>query len=105
MIIFNIKPDSQNITIDVEIHPYDPAKTPRKKVNTVDVEKYLTENDIEFGHCISESFLNNNGGRNKGTWVFEKKNLDKPAEKVILTKEKKTAPKKRKSRAKKTTSK
>jgi len=105
MIIFNIKPSFQNITVDVEVQPYDPAKTPRKKVCTADVEKHLIENDIEFGDCVSESFLNNRSGETKGTWIFERKTLDKPAEKVILTKEEKPAPKKRKSRAKKTTSK
>ena len=104
MIIFNVKQSFQNITVDAEIHPYDPAKTPRKKVSTADVEKYLIENDIEFGQCISESFLNNNGGRTKGTWIFERKALDKSAEKVILTKEEKPASK-NKSKAKKKTSK
>ena len=107
MIIFNVKSNFQNITVDVELRAFDPTKTPRKKVYTADVEKYLVENSIEFGDCISESYLNNRSGATKGTWIFEKKikkTLDKPAEKVILVKENKTEPKK-KSKAKKKTSK
>ena len=52
--------------------------------------------------------LEKEGDDKIGTWEFEEiedKSLDKPAEDVILTKEDKPAPKKRKSRAKKTTKK
>ena len=105
MSIFKVSEEEGNIVVEVSLLPYDPMKTPRKKVSTGDVENHLRENSIKFGKCIQPSGLNNrNPDQLNGIWIFEKKLLDKPAERVILTKEKRPATKK-KSRAKKTTSK
>jgi hypothetical protein len=71
---------------------------------TSEVKQFLKNSGVEFGNCIQESDLNNSYAEScTGTWIFEKKTIkkvDKPAEKVILSKEKKTLPNK-KSKAKK----
>ena len=106
MSIFEIKTEEEEgkVIVSATLVPYNPSRTPRKKVATGDVENHLKENNVEFGKCIQECSLNNRTpAALSGTWIFEnkvEKTLDKPAEKVILVKENKTEPKK-KSKAKK----
>ena len=90
----------------------------RQKITTDDMLEILREKGYSMNgenwnwkltkESLNKSVKNWREHTKRATWVFEKKTikpLDKPAEEVILTKEKKPAPKKRKSRAKKTTSK
>ena len=106
MSIFKINTEEDKIIVSATIVPFNPARTPRRKVTTNDVENHLKENDIEFGECVQSAGLNNRSpDALSGTWIFEKKKLDKPAKNVILTKEKKPASKKNKISAKKTSKK
>jgi len=76
------------------------------KVETKDIVSELLKRDISHGKVLGTKTLKNYRPEDiAGTWIFEKKKLDKPAESVILPiEEEKPAPKK-KSKAKKTTSK
>jgi len=105
MDIFKITTEDDKIIVEGNLKPHDPRSQRRMSLGTAHVVQFLTDSEIEFGSCIQESELNNSYADScTGTWIFEKKKLDKPAEKVILSKEKKAAPKK-KSKAKKKTSK
>ena len=83
------------------------TKRVKIRVQTEDVVSRLSEKGIKHGNAIQVADVRNWQEQSRsGTWIFEKKKLDKPAESVILPiEEEKPAPKKRKSRAKKTTSK
>ena len=110
---FDVKEEDEKIIVFVEV-PHatrnSVPKIPRVLIQTNDIIRELKERGISHGKALKGSDEIHSWERHltKGTWIFEKKTekpLDKPAEKVILTKEKKTAPKKRISRALKTTNK
>ena len=106
---FNIEEKDGKVFVFVEI-PYkrefedSPITGARIRMTTEDVVARLAEEKVSHGNAIQEANLFNwRGDTRQGTWIFEKKTIkkvDKPAEKVILSKEKKTLPKK-KSKAKK----
>jgi|TARA_R110000787_G_C13375436_1_gene441277 hypothetical protein len=110
---FNIEEKDGKVFVFVEI-PYkrefesSPITGARIRMTTEDVVARLAEEKVSHGNAIQEANLFNwRGDTRQGTWIFEKKTrkkVDKPAEKVILSKEKKTLPNK-KSKAKKKTSK
>jgi hypothetical protein len=111
MSIFKVKTEEDKIVVEATLNPYDPKRNPRQKVNTQHAESYLKENGIKHGKCIkSVNLCNSAHDALSGTWIFEhfekkiEKPLDKPAEKVILSKEEKPSLK-NKSKAKKKTSK
>jgi hypothetical protein len=108
MDIFNITTEDNRVIVKVNLLPHNPKSTPRQQVATGTVVQHLNQVGVEFGNCLQEAYVNNSNIEYlSGTWIFEKKIeklLDKPAEKVILSKEKKTLPNK-KSKAKKKTSK
>ena len=60
---------------------------------------YLKDKGYPDVECIKGGTFSNRRATEEN-WIFSKKALDKPAEKVILSKEKKAAPK-NKSKAKK----
>ena len=106
---FNIEEKDGKVFVFVEI-PYkrefedSPITGARIRMTTEDVVARLAEEKVSHGNAIQEANLFNwRGDTRQGTWIFEKKTrkkVDKPAEKVILSKEKKAAPK-NKSKAKK----
>ena len=104
MSIFKVKTEEDKITVHAELKPYDPKYNPRKTITTGQAESFLKESGIEHGKCLNPMDLcNSNANYCTGTWIFEKKTtkpLDKPTEKVILSKEEKPALK-NKSKAKK----
>ena len=110
---FNIEEKDGKVFVFVEI-PYkrefesSPITGVRIRMTTEDVVARLAEEKVSHGNAIQEANLFNwRGDTRQGTWIFEKKTIkkvDKPAEKVILSKEKKTEPK-NKIKAKKKTSK
>ena len=94
-----ISEKGENILVKITSPIYDPLKTPRIRIDTRDIANYLENNGYPSAECVEGcSFSNRNS--TEASWIFSKKTLDKPAEKVILSKEKKAAPKK-KSKAKK----
>ena len=106
---FNIEEKDGKVFVFVEL-PYkrevedSPITGVRIRMTTEDVVARLAEEKIGHGIAIQEANLINwRDDTRQGAWIFEKKarkKVDKPAEKVILSKEKKAAPKK-KSKAKK----
>jgi len=110
---FNIEEKDGKVFVFVEL-PYkrevedSPITGVRIRMTTEDVVAKLAEEKVSHGIAIQEvNLINWRDDTRQGTWIFEKKarkKVDKPAEKVILSKEKKAAPKK-KSKAKKKTSK
>tara|TARA_B110000211_G_C13829005_1_gene442680 strand:- start:402 stop:734 length:333 start_codon:yes stop_codon:yes gene_type:complete len=105
---FNIEEKDGKVFVFVEI-PYKrefEGSTERAKirVQTEDVVARLAEEKVSHGKAIEAADVRNwREHTRRGTWIFEKKvikPLDKPAEKVILSKEEKPALK-NKSKAKK----
>jgi 3'-phosphoadenosine 5'-phosphosulfate sulfotransferase (PAPS reductase)/FAD synthetase len=63
-------------------------------VETKDVISYLDNNNIKVGALIKQGKAHNKRNHNRmGTWIFEKKALDKSAKKVIIEEEKLAQPK------------
>jgi len=109
--IFDVEEKDGKVFVFVDI-PYkreiedSPITGARIRMTTEDVVARLAEEKVSHGKAVQEANLFNwREYSRKGTWIFEKKSLDKSSEKVILIKEEKPAPKKRESRAKKKTSK
>jgi hypothetical protein len=110
---FNVIVEDKRVLVKAELPPHDPKYTPRQQIKTHQVVSHLKNMGVSHGECIQDTELcNSNPNALSGTWIFERfekkieKTLDKSAEKVILPiEEVKPAPKKRKSRAKKKTSK
>ena len=110
--IFDVKEEEGKIVVFVEIphsKNFGRKTIPRQEMTTESVILELTKRGIDVDRPTQRDHVKNwREHTRRGTWIFEKKIekvLDKPAENVILSKEKKPAPKKRKSRAKKKTSK
>ena len=100
---FNIEEKDGKVFVFVEI-PYKrefEGSTERAKirVQTEDVVARLAEEKVSHGKAIEAADVRNwRDDTRRGTWIFEKKarkKVDKPAEKVILSKEKKTLPNKK----------
>tara|TARA_R110000824_G_scaffold82987_2_gene208075 strand:+ start:1185 stop:1523 length:339 start_codon:yes stop_codon:yes gene_type:complete len=76
------------------------------QVKTNDIVSELLNRKISHGKTLSTTTLKNYRSEDiAGTWIFEKKKLDKSAEKVILSIEEEKPASKNKSKAKKKTSK
>jgi len=108
---FEIEEKDGKVFVFVEI-PYRrefEGSTDRVKIRmqTEDVISRLSEEGVKHGNALQVADVRNWQEQSRtGTWIFEKKLLDKSPEKVILSiEEEKPAPKKRKSKAKKKTSK
>jgi len=91
--------EGENVLVKITSPIYDPLKTPRIRVEIHDVVEYLKDKGYPDVECIKGGTFSNRRATEEN-WIFSKKALDKPAEKVILSKEKKAAPK-NKSKAKK----
>ena len=91
--------EGENVLVKITSLIYDPLKTPRIRVEIHDVAEYLKDKGYPDVECIKGGTFSNRRATEEN-WIFSKKALDKPAEKVILSKEKKAAPK-NKSKAKK----
>jgi|TARA_R110002153_G_scaffold76070_1_gene196199 hypothetical protein len=91
--------EGENVLVKITSPIYDPLKTPRIRVGVRDVVDYLKDKGYPDVECIKGGTFSNRRATEEN-WIFSKKALDKPAEKVILSKEKKAAPK-NKSKAKK----
>tara|TARA_R110001583_G_scaffold186920_2_gene347897 strand:+ start:469 stop:819 length:351 start_codon:yes stop_codon:yes gene_type:complete len=69
-------------------------RIPRMYLEPPHVVDLLKEKNIEVGPCITGGKVKNwREHTRKGTWVFEKKMLDKPTKGVILKEEKEVKPK------------
>jgi hypothetical protein len=106
---FNVEERDDKILVFIKIkHRTKRNAQPKMQVKAEDISSELLKRGIDHGKVLQEAIIKNyREDSRQGTWIFEKKKekvLDKPAEKVILSKEKKAAPKK-KSKAKKKTSK
>jgi|15BtaG_2_1085339.scaffolds.fasta_scaffold08602_2 hypoxanthine-guanine phosphoribosyltransferase len=104
-----IEEEGDFYNVFVKVPKYNRSYGKRKFIIETDqVRKKVESMGHEIAETIQTDYIHNINGSTRGTWIFKKKfekPLDKPVEKVILTKEKTPAPKKRKSRAKKKTTK
>tara|TARA_R110000824_G_scaffold319030_1_gene506160 strand:- start:31 stop:363 length:333 start_codon:yes stop_codon:yes gene_type:complete len=79
--------------VHVKIPEYN-SKTKRKTiVGTGAVRAEMKSRGHDLGQTIQESYLHNLNKIVAGTWIFEKKVLDKSPEPVILKEEKSVQPK------------
>ena len=76
---FNIEEKDGKLHVYVEIPPQNLAtKVPNFALETKDVIAELEKRDIEFGEYVEGKRLKNwREHYRKGTWIFEKKKLDK----------------------------
>ena len=79
----------------------------KAKLTTSEVTARLEEEGIAVGQCVQEATIKNwHPKLLEGTWIFNKKTLDKTPEPVILEEEKAVQPKpKRKRRTRSSTKK
>lgn len=106
----NIEEEGDFYNVFVKVPKYNRSSGKRKFIIETDQVRQKVESmGYEIAGTVKSDYLHNINGSTRGTWIFEKKiekPLDKPPEEVILPiEEKKPAPKKRQSRAKKTTNK
>jgi len=67
---------------------------PKFEIRTPQIIKLLKEKGMEHGVCLVEAKIENQREHTRqGTWIFEKKVLDKSPEPVILKEEKQVQPK------------
>jgi hypothetical protein len=95
--------EGENVLVKITSPIYDPLKTPRIRVGVRDVVDYLKDKGYPDVECIKGGTFSNRRATEEN-WIFSKKALDKPAKNVILDKENKVVPKKRKSKVNKKTS-
>ena len=91
---FDVSEEDQKIIIYIEI-PHRTIKKPEKfTFNTSDLISELQNRGLKVGECLkSNTLINYRENNRKGTWIFSKKALDKPAKDVIIKEEKEAKPK------------
>ena len=96
----DMKEDSSQIIVSVEIEERnDRLGRPKMRFTTSEVTAHLEEKGIAFGQCVQEVTIKNWHPRLlEGTWIFEKKTLDKTPKPVILEEEKEVQPKPKRKR-------
>tara|TARA_Y100000114_G_scaffold70006_1_gene64084 strand:+ start:2403 stop:2744 length:342 start_codon:yes stop_codon:yes gene_type:complete len=75
----------------VKVEPYNTREKRKTIVNTKAVAKEMRRLGYTVGPVVQDALIHNQNGVTQGTWFFEKKqekSLDKPAEEVIIEKEK-----------------
>ena len=71
-------------TVQVEVPNYNTRIKRKTIVHTSEVRRQIEKKGYQVGKTIEASYIHNANGVTNGTWVFEKKNLDKSAKDVIL---------------------
>ena len=98
----NIEKKENTIEVCVELNERNDRKGFSKaRFDTSDMLQFLKKEGISYGECIQEQTLKNwHPDLLNGTWIFEKKSVDKPKKQVILKEEKpKTTRRRRTSKA------
>ena len=92
---FNIEEKDGKLHVYIEIPRQNLAtKVPKFALETKDVIAELEKREVEFGEYIEGKRLKNwREYSRKGTWIFEKKKVDKSPKQVILKEEKSVKPK------------
>ena len=90
-----IEEKDNNILVHVEVNERrEYPLVPLIVIETKNIVSYLEEKNIKFGDLIDRGSSNNRRNHNrKGTWIFQKKTLDKSPKKVIIKEEKSVQPK------------
>ena len=105
---FSIQETDESIQVHVNVdqHKLYPL-VPIIIVETEDIISHLENNDISRGPLIKKGKASNKREHTRtGTWIFDKKTLDKPVKPVIIVEEKRVQPKpKRKKRTRSSTKK
>ena len=93
---FKVTEEQDTLTVFVELQELcRKEKILKTFFKTSDVATELKKQGFEFGKLVTapEMIQNWNSENISGTWVFEKKKLDKPAKPVTLKEEKSVQPK------------
>ena len=91
--------EDEKITVDVELpHQKRTGKiVERQRFQTDDVIRELKKREIKHGKVLETSDIKNwQAGDCSGTWIFDKKTIDKSSKDVILNKNKSKKTKKAK---------
>ena len=99
---FDVKKDEDGkITVDVEL-PHQRRTgiiVERQRFQTADVIRELEKRGIQHGEALVTADIKNwQPDDCSGTWIFDKKTLDKPSKSVILDKNRSKSTKKVKSK-------
>ena len=71
----------------------------KARLRTPDILEILKKKNISHGNCLQEADVQNWHSHLKtGTWIFEKKTVDKPKKQVILKEEKPKTTRKRRTK-------
>ena len=92
---FNITKDAYTILVEASVDEQGGRfRVPIINVYTEDVWKFLKNEGVEVSKVIHQPVVHNKREHHrKGTWIFEKKELDKTSEPVIIKEEKSVQPK------------
>ena len=92
---FKVEETDEQVRVHVELKErHDRLGIPKTRFSTSDVLEELKQRGHVLGPCTQESVIKNwHPKLLEGTWVFEKKKLDKPAKPVTLKEEKSVQPK------------
>ena len=77
----------------VKVEPYNPRIKRKTIVSTGQVRRELHSRGYETTKVIQTDYIHNLNGITQGTWIFEKKVLDKSPKKVIIELETSVQPK------------
>jgi hypothetical protein len=84
-----IREEDNKIYVQVSVAQWIEPRVPKIILETKDILQLLQEKQIKVGDCIKSSTIKNwRSHTSEGTWIFEKKTVDKPKKQVILKEEK-----------------
>ncbi len=91
----DIEEREDKIHVFIELRGVDKIHgVPKQRMHLSDVVELLEGKGIRHGACIQDAIIKNwNEYMCQGTWIFEKKVLDKSPEPVIIVEEKSVQPK------------
>ena len=81
--------EDDKIYVRVVVAQWVEPRVPKIFLETKDILQLLQEKKIKVGTCIRSSIIKNwRSHTSEGTWIFEKKSVDKPKKQVTLKEEK-----------------
>jgi|TARA_R110002020_G_scaffold123525_1_gene280119 hypothetical protein len=91
--------ENNKIYVYVSIEEWNEPRFVKIRLETMNILELLGERKIKVGQCVQHSTIKNWRPRtSKGTWIFEKKLVDKPKKQVTLKEEKPKTTRKRRTK-------
>jgi len=91
--------ENDKIYVYVSIEEWNEPRFAKVRLETINILELLEEKKIKVGQCVQHSTIKNWRPRtSKGTWIFEKKIVDKSKKQVILKEEKPKTTRKRRTK-------